>query len=76
MANGHWQNYFMYFTDKKHDTGGNPKDDSHIYTLPDWRTRDRLKTVSAVLALCLNIGVDPPDVIKTSPCAKLECWVE
>ena len=66
----------MYFTDKKHDTGGNPKDDNHVYTLPDWRTRDRLKTVSAVLALCLNIGVDPPDVIKTSPCAKLECWVD
>jgi regulator-associated protein of mTOR len=36
--------------------------------------RDRLKTVSAVLALCLNIGVDPPDVIKTTPCAKLEAW--
>jgi regulator-associated protein of mTOR len=38
--------------------------------------KDRLKTVSAVLALCLNIGVDPPDVIKTSPCAKLECWID
>lgn len=38
--------------------------------------KDRLKTVSAVLALCLNIGVDPPDVIKTSPCAKLECWTD
>jgi regulatory associated protein of mTOR len=38
--------------------------------------KDRLKTVSAVLALCLNIGVDPPDVIKTSPCAKEECWID
>lgn len=38
--------------------------------------RDRLKTVSAVLALCLNIGVDPPDVIKTNPCAKEECWID
>ena len=26
--------------------------------------------------LCLNIGVDPPDVIKISPCARLECWVD
>ncbi|KIW01014.1 uncharacterized protein PV09_07531 [Verruconis gallopava] len=69
-------NYFMYFTDKKHDTGGNPKDPKQVYALDDWRMRDRLKTVSAVLALCLNIGVDPPDVIKTSPCAKLECWVD
>ena len=21
-------------------------------------------------------GVDPPDVIKISPCARLECWVD
>lgn len=38
--------------------------------------RDRLKTVSAALAICLNIGVDPPDVVKTNPTAKLECWVD
>ena len=25
-----------------------------------------------VLTLCLNIGVDPPDVVKPDPCAKLE----
>ncbi|KKY25223.1 putative torc1 growth control complex subunit [Diplodia seriata] len=68
--------FFMYFTDKKHETNGNPKDDSEIYPLQEWRMKDRLKTVSAVLALCLNIGVDPPDVIKTNPCAKLECWID
>jgi regulator-associated protein of mTOR len=38
--------------------------------------KDRLKTVSAALAICLNIGVDPPDVVKTNPSAKLECWVD
>lgn len=38
--------------------------------------RDRLKTVSAALAICLNIGVDPPDVVKTNPTSKLECWVD
>ncbi|ORY51824.1 hypothetical protein BCR33DRAFT_712020 [Rhizoclosmatium globosum] len=42
----------------------------------DWRMRERLKTVSVALVLCLNIGIDPPDVLKTSPCAKLECWVD
>jgi regulator-associated protein of mTOR len=26
--------------------------------------------------ICLNIGVDPPDIVKTNPCAKLECWVD
>ena len=34
-----------------------------------------MKTVSVALVLCLNVGVDPPDVIKTSPCARLECWM-
>ena len=34
-----------------------------------------MKTVSVALVMCLHIGVDPPDVVKTSPCAKLECWI-
>ncbi|KAF2090069.1 hypothetical protein K490DRAFT_35866 [Saccharata proteae CBS 121410] len=68
--------FFMYFTEKRHETDGNPKDPSETYPLQEWRMKDRLKTVSAVLALCLNIGVDPPDVIKTNPCAKLECWID
>ena len=35
----------------------------------------QMKTVSVALVLCLNIGVDPPDVVKTDPCARLECWI-
>ena len=35
-----------------------------------------MKTTSVALVLCLNIGVDPPDVIKISPCARLECWLD
>lgn len=35
----------------------------------------QMKTVSVALVLCLNIGVDPPDVMKTSPCARMECWI-
>ncbi|TRY56340.1 hypothetical protein DNTS_034953, partial [Danionella cerebrum] len=41
-----------------------------------WRMKDRMKTVSVALVLCLNVGVDPPDVVKTSPCARLECWID
>jgi len=41
-----------------------------------WRMRERMKTVSVALVCCMNIGVDPPDVIKTSPCARLECWID
>ncbi|XP_053210164.1 regulatory-associated protein of mTOR-like isoform X3 [Panonychus citri] len=41
-----------------------------------WRMKERMKTVSVALVLCLNVGVDPPDILKTQPCAKLECWVD
>ena len=41
-----------------------------------WRQKEKLKTTNVALVLCLNIGVDPPDVIKISPCARLECWVD
>lgn len=41
-----------------------------------WRMKDRLKTVAVAIALCLNIGVDPPDVIRIPPCAKLQAWID
>ncbi|CAG8490380.1 572_t:CDS:2 [Paraglomus occultum] len=63
-----------FYTEKRHKTAGNPK--SNEPAVQDWKMRDRLKTISGALVLCLNIGVDPPDVVKPSPCAKLECWVD
>ncbi|XP_055700757.1 regulatory-associated protein of mTOR [Phlebotomus papatasi] len=41
-----------------------------------WRMKERMKTVSVALVLCLNVGVDPPDVIKIQPCSRLECWID
>ncbi|KAL3877256.1 hypothetical protein ACJMK2_034989 [Sinanodonta woodiana] len=41
-----------------------------------WRMKERMKTVSVAVVLCLNVGVDPPDVVKISPCARLECWID
>lgn len=71
------QTFFMYYEDKRHETAGNPPPEYDAKTMvSEWRMKDRLKTVSAVLAVCLNVGVDPPDVIKTNPCARLECWVD
>lgn len=35
-----------------------------------------MKTVSVALVACLNIRVDPPDVVKPSPCARMECWTD
>lgn len=43
--------------------------------VPSWRMKEKMKTVSAALVLCLNIGVDPPDVLKPAHCSKLECWI-
>ncbi|KAJ8928348.1 hypothetical protein NQ314_019078 [Rhamnusium bicolor] len=40
-----------------------------------WRMKERMKTVSVALVLCLNVGVDPPDIVKTQPCARLESWI-
>lgn len=45
-------------------------------TRDEWRIRERVRTVAAGLLLCLHIGVDPPDVLKTNPTARLECWTE
>ncbi|KAH3664386.1 hypothetical protein WICMUC_005771 [Wickerhamomyces mucosus] len=77
-------NFFLYFDDKRHHTNGNPMTDKerevrydYYQPIVDWKImRDRQKTVSAAIVLCLNIGVDPPDVIKTHPCAKTEAWID
>lgn len=44
--------------------------------LRSWKTKDRVKTTAVALCVCLNIGVDPPDIVKPSPCARLECWID
>jgi Raptor N-terminal CASPase like domain len=44
--------------------------------LPDWRLRDRMKTVGVGLVMALNVGTDPPDVVKPNPCAVLQCWMD
>lgn len=67
------QGFCNYFENKRHETGSVPKPHQQFST--DWRSADRQRTVNAALVLCLNLGVDPPDVIKTHPCAKLEAWV-
>lgn len=78
------ETFYIYFVDKRHNTNGNPATEeeraanhSNYQPIPDWKMmRDRQKTVLAALIMCLNLGVDPPDVIKTNPCAKMEAWVD
>lgn len=50
--------------------------DGIIFEKQQWRIRERMKTASVALVLCLNIGVDPPDVVKIQPCSRLECWID
>lgn len=78
--------FYIYFDDKRHNTNGNPisekiKQSPEYYRnyqpITDWKImRERQKTISAVLVLCLNLGVDPPDIMKTYPCAKYEAWCD
>jgi len=48
----------------------------HALITPNWRNKDRMKTVGVALVLALNIGTDPPDLDKPAPCAKLQCWLD
>ncbi|KAI5954778.1 KOG1 [Candida theae] len=78
--------FYIYFDDKRHSTTGNPltkemknnpKHFKNFQPIHDWKImKERQKTISAVLVMCLNLGVDPPDVMKTYPCAKLEAWCD
>ena len=70
------KHYYLYYNDARHELAGNPNSPGKEVKSAEWRMKDRLKTGHAVLALCLNIGVDPPDITKPHPCARLECWVD
>lgn len=78
--------FYIYFDDKRHNANGNPISEAmkklpelfkNYQPIVDWKVmKERQKTVSAVLVLCLNLGTDPPDIMKTYPCAKLEAWCD
>jgi Raptor N-terminal CASPase like domain len=40
------------------------------------KIRERMKTVSIAAVLCLNVGVDPPDVRRPMPSARKQAWVD
>jgi len=69
------ENYYDYFNDKRHETQGKPQDIDDKGAV-DWRVVDRRRTVNAALVMCLNLGVDPPDIIKTQPAARVEAWTD
>ncbi|GMR33494.1 hypothetical protein PMAYCL1PPCAC_03689 [Pristionchus mayeri] len=66
-----------YFQEARHieEIVGMPEDQEDRNV---WRKygKERMKTVSVALILCLHLGVDPPDKQRPQPCAKLEAWVD
>lgn len=78
--------FYIYYDDKRHNTNGNPVSEEmkrlseyskNYQPITDWKVmRERQKTINAVIVLCLNLGVDPPDIMKTYPCAKYEAWCD
>ncbi|KAM9938998.1 hypothetical protein OXX80_001537 [Metschnikowia pulcherrima] len=79
-------NFYIYYDDKRHNANGSPipakmkrmpQYAKNYQPIADWKVmKERQKTISAVLVLCLNLGVDPPDIMKTYPCAKYEAWCD
>ena len=65
-----------FFTSLRHEFQKTRKLDTFHNSIGVWRKKERMKTVRVALVLCLNIGTDPPDVVKTSPCARDECWIK
>ncbi|KNE67046.1 hypothetical protein AMAG_12123 [Allomyces macrogynus ATCC 38327] len=57
--------------DEDHDDADNPN-----RAIGEWRTRDRVKTVSVLISLCMNIGIAPPDAPKPAHAAKLQAWLD
>lgn len=72
---------FLFFNEARHGPLGDEGEGEEATSgeeglVSKWRQKERLKTTAVALVVCLNIGVDPPDIIKISPCARLECWVD
>ncbi|XP_045798844.1 regulatory-associated protein of TOR 1-like isoform X1 [Trifolium pratense] len=67
-----------FFNELRHDAFELelPSGPSDSGLVSKWRPKDKMKTGCVALVLCLNISVDPPDVIKISPCARMECWID
>ncbi|CAM6087832.1 unnamed protein product [Calypogeia fissa] len=73
-----YQPYSLYLSELRHDASEASTSlvPAEAGLMSKWRMKDRMKTGCVALVLCLNIGVDPPDVIKIHPCARMECWID
>ena len=65
----------VFFTSRRFVSNGKDFEKSKE-KVENWRIKERMKTVCVALVCCLNIGVDPPDVVKNSPQLRMECWTD
>ena len=65
----------VYLADPWHDESFLHEAESDV-SFSTWKLKERMKTVGVALVVCLNIGTDPPDVVKPHPCARKECWFD
>jgi hypothetical protein len=69
-----------YVTENRHLSKmlwGEKDDHATPREIQPWRmVTPRLRIMDVALVLCLNIGTDPPDIVKPNPCARKECWIE
>mmetsp|Transcript_3259 Transcript_3259/g.5075 ORF Transcript_3259/g.5075 Transcript_3259/m.5075 type:complete len:1600 (-) Transcript_3259:102-4901(-) len=65
----------QYFSEPWHsDYFMNAPEESHFKE--PWRLKEKMKTSGVALVVCLNIGVDPPDIVKPANCARRECYFD
>ncbi|KNC74303.1 hypothetical protein SARC_13146, partial [Sphaeroforma arctica JP610] len=69
----HWLNVPEAFACDRHRNEELPHTEQCVMK---WRIRARMRTVCVGLIVALNIGVDPPDILKTDPCARMEAWID
>ena len=62
--------------DRDADTIGTASVKAEKRPLQNWRNKERMRTMGVAIALCLNLGTDPPDSDKVAPCARTECGID
>lgn len=68
--------YDPYFCAQRHQVKEKEDEKENKDKALEWRVKSRMKTGYVALVLAMNIGIDPPNLIKTSPCARIECWID
>lgn len=68
--------YYSHFDLKRNTTSANPSSKDDEYKITDWKSAgNKKKTTMAVLVMCLNLGIPPPDIVRPQEYPYLEAFV-